>query len=350
MTMNPNIHTRTFTVTALGAALLLATPAFCGAEEFEDPGDHRLIPRVSGSEVLTYQVSDLDQVTLPLGRYVRGEGWEDSIMVEGRHSAYSYILRDPEVTTLLVERAYREALEENGFEILWSSSDSSELGRRFRTQDLFSRPRMGGDLRRANRDADRHPRYLAVGHEEEGVYASLFMYQNREFEPVVILDVVEEDEVELEVEMVPANPEAAHDADLRRLAETPEQLSVGDMEAGLVRDGRVAVRDILFEFDSAKIVTASEAALSTIGELMRESRDLELLVVGHTDAVGAFQYNLELSMARAQAVTNWLQEEYDIPATRLQAAGAGMMAPVATNRTDEGRAQNRRVELVEITQ
>ena len=350
MTMNTLTHKQTHTIKALGTALLLANTIPTGAEEFEDPGDHPFIPRISGSEMITYQTSELVQITLPLGAHSRSDGWEDSVDLEGRHSAYTYILRDPEATTLMVKRAYRQALENNGFEILWSGSGRDELGRAFRTQEIFNRPRADGDTRRANRAADRELRYLAVKHEDEGVHASLLMYQNRDLKPIVVLDVVEDHEAELEVELVPANPEAAHEADLRRLAENPDRLSTTDMEARLMRDGRVAVRDILFEFDSDDIVPASADALSTIGALMEESPGLKLLVVGHTDAVGDFQYNLELSMARALSVTNWLQEEHEIPSSRLQAAGAGMMAPAATNRTDEGRAQNRRVELVEITQ
>ena len=350
MTMKiPHTHKHTHTIKAFGSALLLAAAVPSLADEFEDPGDHPLIPRISGSEMITCQTSELVQITLPLGRHSRGDGWEDSVDLEGRHSAYTYILRDPEATTLMVKRAYRQALENNGFEILWFGSGRDELGRAFRTQEIFSRPRADGDTRRANRAADREPRYLAVKHEDEGVHAAIFMYQNRNLEPVVTLDVVEEHEVELEVELVPANPEAAYEEDLRRLTENPERLSAGDMEARLMRDGRVAVRDILFEFDSDDLVPASAEAISTIGALMEESPGLKLLVVGHTDAVGDFQYNLELSMARALSVTNWLQEEHGIPSSRLQAAGAGMMAPAATNRTDEGRARNRRVELVEIT-
>lgn len=329
--------------------MLLAATIPSIADEFEDPGDHPLIPRISGSEMISYQARELAQVTLPLGRHSGSDGFEDSVSLEGRHSSYTYILREPEATTLMVKRAYQQALEDNGFEILWSGSDREELGRRFRTHDIFDRPRMGRQTRTAGR-SDREVRYLAVNHEDEGVHASLMMYQNRDFEPVVFLDVMEEHQAELEIELVPANPEAAHDADLRRLAENPEQLSTEDMETSLMRDGRVAVRDILFGFDSDDIVSESEAALSTIGSLMEEKSDLKLLVVGHTDSVGDFQYNLQLSMERATAVTEWMQDEYDISASRLQAAGAGMMAPATTNRTDEGRARNRRVELVEITQ
>lgn len=74
---------------------------------------------------------------------------------------------------------------------------------------------------------------------------------------------------------------------------------------------------------------------------------LKLLVVGHTDSVGQIDANMKLSDARAKAVVQALINNYGIAAGRLIARGAGPIAPVATNRSDEGRAKNRRVELVE---
>lgn len=71
-------------------------------------------------------------------------------------------------------------------------------------------------------------------------------------------------------------------------------------------------------------------------------------MVGHTDDVGDFDYNLGLSMSRATAVLRYLSTEHGIAAACLRAAGAGMMSPLASNRSEEGRARNRRVELVEM--
>ncbi len=81
---------------------------------------------------------------------------------------------------------------------------------------------------------------------------------------------------------------------------------------------------------------------------MHSRPDLGLLVVGHADDVGDFDYNLGLSMQRATAVMEYLSREHGIDVSRLRLAGAGMMAPVTSNRTESGRAKNRRVELVEV--
>lgn len=73
---------------------------------------------------------------------------------------------------------------------------------------------------------------------------------------------------------------------------------------------------------------------------------LKLHVVGHTDNVGDLDYNLKLSKARAEAVVNELVSKHKIAADRLKAHGVGPLSPVSSNDSEEGRALNRRVELV----
>jgi OOP family OmpA-OmpF porin len=92
----------------------------------------------------------------------------------------------------------------------------------------------------------------------------------------------------------------------------------------------------------------SEPTLKEIAALLKNQPNLAVLVVGHTDNQGSYEHNLNLSNRRAQAVKNALQQRYGIDTKRMTAAGAGMMAPVASNATEEGRAKNRRVTLVRL--
>jgi flagellar motor protein MotB len=73
-----------------------------------------------------------------------------------------------------------------------------------------------------------------------------------------------------------------------------------------------------------------------------------LFVVGHTDTIGDPAMNLKLSQARAQSVVSALTTKHGIPASRLFSFGAGPYAPIASNKDEEGRAKNRRVELVDM--
>lgn len=111
--------------------------------------------------------------------------------------------------------------------------------------------------------------------------------------------------------------------------------------------GHAAVYGILFDTDSAAIKPESAAAIGEIAKLLQADPGLKIYVVGHTDNSGSVDHNLQLSLARAQSVKQALVKEHGIAADRLKAFGCGPYAPVASNGTEEGRAQNRRVELVQ---
>jgi OOP family OmpA-OmpF porin len=114
----------------------------------------------------------------------------------------------------------------------------------------------------------------------------------------------------------------------------------------LKESGSVALHNILFDTGKATIRTESVAALAPIGEVLKNDSTLMLEIVGHTDNVGAAAANLKLSRDRAAAVKTYLVQTFGIEEARLTPAGFGDTKPVASNQTDEGRAKNRRVELI----
>lgn len=117
---------------------------------------------------------------------------------------------------------------------------------------------------------------------------------------------------------------------------------------GLAADGHLALYGIQFDFGKATLKPESTPVLAEVAALLAKSPALKLHVVGHTDNVGDFDANLSLSRARATAVVDALVKQHGIAAGRLRAHGVSSVAPVSTNRGDAGRAQNRRVELVEM--
>jgi OOP family OmpA-OmpF porin len=130
-----------------------------------------------------------------------------------------------------------------------------------------------------------------------------------------------------------------------------EQEVVADPEAmadDIKRTGHVAIYGIYFDFDSYVIKPESEPTLKVISELLKKNTSLKVYVVGHTDMTGKFEYNMELSSKRAEAVLKTLVNKYGILASRLKAKGVGPLCPVSTNKTEDGRKLNRRVELVEM--
>jgi outer membrane protein OmpA-like peptidoglycan-associated protein len=118
------------------------------------------------------------------------------------------------------------------------------------------------------------------------------------------------------------------------------------IERALLEGRRVDVYDIFFDFNSDRIRQLSEPTLAEIAGVLQRHPDWTLAIEGHTDSVASDTYNLELSQRRAAAVKAALTERYRIDAARLTTAGFGESRPRDRNDTLEGRARNRRVELV----
>jgi OmpA-OmpF porin, OOP family len=110
--------------------------------------------------------------------------------------------------------------------------------------------------------------------------------------------------------------------------------------------GHVAVYGIFFDSGKTEIKPESDLAIEQISRLLLSNGSLNLYVVGHTDNVGTVESNMKLSKDRADAVVNALITKYGIPAVRLKSYGVASLSPVASNDNEEGRAKNRRVELV----
>jgi len=118
------------------------------------------------------------------------------------------------------------------------------------------------------------------------------------------------------------------------------------MSEGINTTGHVAIYGIYFDFNKADVKPESEPALKEITKLLQQDAKLKLYVVGHTDNVGGLDYNMKLSQQRAEAVVKELVSKYKIAPGRLKAGGVGPLAPVTSNDTEDGKAKNRRVELV----
>jgi len=116
----------------------------------------------------------------------------------------------------------------------------------------------------------------------------------------------------------------------------------------LSKSGHIALYGIHFETAKATILPDSESVLAEVAKMLQQNPDVKVSVEGHTDNVGSAAANQTLSEKRAQAVVAWLSS-HGIEGSRLQAKGWGASKPVEDNATEEGRAKNRRVELVRIS-
>ncbi len=289
------------------APLLLAPPA--QAQDARGSSDHPVLSRYPGSRIQSYSQVEFDEYPLALG--VENHAPSNVQPIEGKVTKIGYV-NPAGRSALEIYRNYEDALHRSGFETLWSCA-ADACGRTMNWNALNGLSASGGP---------RDIRYLVVRGAVDDRPVTIAMAVNT---TGTTLHVVESQ---------------AMDSGL-------VTASAAVLAQGIERDGHISVYDIHFDTGQARIKPESKPALDEVAQLLRNRPDLELLVVGHTDSTGSFELNMKLSGERAAAVVDALTGAYGIAAARLSAHGAGPLAPVASNRSDDGRAENRRVDLVE---
>jgi OOP family OmpA-OmpF porin len=328
-----------FVVSLILFALLVFAPSSLEAQPTEDvegAEDHPLISRYEGSVILGYEQTDYDRQLLPAG-LEEGE-MSDTVVVEGAVTRILYAAPEG-LSSLQVHRNYQMALRDAGAEMVFECLDEcasiqewvyDDKDRFFNTDPSW----LASEALTPHRTTDQ--RYFLVrlpaadGDVLVSVYTALHAPPSghEEFynQPITILQIVEE-------KPMPTGKVEAN-------------LSAGAMVEDLNEAGTARLYGIHFATDEATIEPESESTLEEIAVLLNEHADLTLAVVGHTDHRGSMDHNMALSRRRAEAVVDYLASEHGIAQSRLDAHGVGPLAPVATNETADGRARNRRVELV----
>lgn len=279
--------------------------------------DHPLVPRYADSRIVRREAEDFTDYSLRTGKS-RSSG---SLVVEGRLTRITY--QGPQDRSVLeVFRNYEAQLKQDGFRVVYTCAREQCGDIR---KDIESGPRYmllwgGGDHR-----------YLAAKRTrpEGDVHVSLYATRNEGGGPargraMVQLDVIEARPMEQRMVVIDAQA----------------------MRDSLASDGRVTLYGIGFDSDKDTLRSASTAQIAQIAGLLAQDRQLSVRVVGHTDATGAASHNQQLSRRRADRIVDALADEHGIVRSRMEAVGVGSAAPIASNDSEEGRALNRRVEIV----
>jgi len=331
----------------LALLALFATAAPAAAQVLSDvPGgrDHPAIKRYQGSVLLAIEEKAFDEQLLALGPYLTGpdgkDAFTDSRTVEGKRSRRLYMAPDGR-SSLEVFRNYEKALAEAGFTTLFSCAKEA-CGRDgrlgyvlFGSKPLPAKTAKDAGLLVNDAFTGSSEERLLVAEKADGprrtfvqlLVAKSFGFEargRREAGPAVLLEVVEIGAMEERMVTVDATA----------------------MAKGIAETGSVALYGIHFDTDKAVVKPESAETIAEIAKLLKADPKLGLYVVGHTDDQGSLDYNLGLSRRRAQAVVEELVKKHGIAANRLTPAGVAMLAPKAPNDGEEGRAKNRRVELV----
>jgi outer membrane protein OmpA-like peptidoglycan-associated protein len=266
-------------------SLCLLLPALAAAQE-DEPGskDHPLVPRMAGFHIAGYEFLEFGSHTFPLPN-------DQEQSVEGKSWRIVYYLKEgvKAPSPLEIARNYRNAFTAKGAQVRVADSTGNLT--------VIVLKQNGGELW-FQCDAP-------GGGTEYGIY------------------IVEKAGMNQQVELTAAAIAAALDS-----------------------AGSLTLRNILFDTAKATLKPESFKELGLVIEVMKANAALKLEVQGHTDNVGQAAANRTLSQQRAEAVRDYLIKSGGIAADRLTAVGYGDTKPAGPNTTEDGRAQNRRVEIV----
>jgi outer membrane protein OmpA-like peptidoglycan-associated protein len=273
-----------FAVLLLAIVVVATLPCSAGAQDVEGAKDHPLFNRLPNYHIDSYQESEFDSYDA----FVDSDGSYKT--VEGRYTYINYYFDEGTqyLSEAAIKRNYSEAFKKIGGVVHYEDGEN-----------VYMSLDKGGKVT-----------WVRVQAWNGGQGVALYIVEEAPMEQYIVADA---------------------DALAR--------------EIGLA--GKAAVHGIFFDTDQAVVKPESGPALAEVVKLLVANPSMKVFVVGHTDTVGQFDHNMDLSRRRAAAVVEVLVSQHGVDRGRLTPHGVGPLAPAASNRTDDGRATNRRVELVE---
>jgi outer membrane protein OmpA-like peptidoglycan-associated protein len=304
--------------------------------------DHPLLKRFGGSEIVGYEVKRFDEFELQTSTFKRynletkrREFVNPPLKLEGARTHLWYESTGDTGATELI-RNYQNELKSKGFQILYDS----KLDPNATMWSNFLAPFAEMNIK-TNRSY-----YIFYAADQKGIRVTSAKLERPEGDVYVYLTAIEWPKDDGTYKAKRGAYVAMDIIEVQAMNQNMVLVSADEMSKAISASGRVALYGILFDSNKAEIKPESKPALEEIAKLLKKEPNLKLHVVGHTDNVGGFEFNLNLSKRRADAVVTALTKEYGIAFVRLTANGVAYLAPIAVNTTEEGRAKNRRVELV----
>ncbi len=279
---------------------------------------------VANAVVTRVQTSPASSVRLP------DQPWSAGSLppqVEGAIRRRALRLSDGSRTSLQLLEPLRDQLMDLGYEEIFGCANAACGGFDFRFQlDLLGEPEMHVDLgdfryflaRTDHRDGAPHMVSIVTSRSSDAGFVHI----------TEVFDAAPVDQI------TTTQPVAS---------EPPQDL---DLISTLKSDGRAVLEDLDFDSGADTLNGGTYPSLKSLAAWLAQEPTARIVLVGHTDAVGSLEANTGLSQRRAGAVVNRLTSDFGVNPEQLQAAGAGYLAPRASNLTGEGRAQNRRVEVI----
>jgi outer membrane protein OmpA-like peptidoglycan-associated protein len=332
------LHSSMRIFSLISAVCIFSSIAFLSsaAQDVPDSKDPAGMKRYEGSALIGYRAPKFDEFLLPLGppTNIDPVAYEKSQPIQGQVSYYAYLAPVGRTPAELL-RNYKDEFQRLGLQVIYEK----KAGEHGWFGPTFDKIATDTDLSQilAYDEADER---LLVGKSRDAK-PSYYMVFATAYKDGVIPE-------RLEGRIAKAQALAA------LVVVTPDTLekkmtfvNADDMKQSLHDSGKVALYGLYFDTDKDVVKPESQPTMEEIAKLLKSEPALRLHVVGHTDNQGKSDYNLDLSKRRAASVARELTSKYGVTANRMDSFGCGLYAPVASNESDEGRAKNRRVELVQ---
>ncbi len=303
----------------LGMVVMMSPMGILAQQDAEGTSDIPYISRFKGSWILWQQVKNFDRYYILTVK----DNKIDKYQVEGKILRTQYGTTE-EHSVFEIFKSYEQALKAAGYEILLTL-DEKNCG--VNLQELLYNGEFSG-LNALPREATKPD------------------YQN-EFTYFVAKNDIDDRDVYI-VGFIVAWGKPLITIDVIEVQSMQEDLVTAKLLGERIgKKGHIALKGIYFETGKAVLSKRSAAALKNISTYLNSHRDKKFFIVGHTDNTGDFELNMALSKERAKAVIKELVSNYGVDPGQLKAYGVANLSPVSTNLNEEGRARNRRVEIVE---
>ena len=300
--------------------------------DVEGSKDYPTISRFEGAIIRFYKETKWGTYKLPVSD--KGTmSWNKPMSLEGKVTRIQYAVskdNNPE----FVLHNYKSEFEKSGYDIMIAIANE-QLGFNDRPHTWHDKYYKSGGYYQGLNNAkfgigiwfptwnNNHSFLVARGHEAgKDIYAIVYTIVCKTI-TLITQDVIEVEAVETGL------------------------VSVDNISTDITKKGHIAIYGIHFETGKSVLKPESTDALKTIADYINANTNKKFYIVGHTDNVGDFESNMTLSEERANSVITELTTKYSVNAEQLKAYGVASLSPVYNNITEEGRAKNRRVEIVE---
>lgn len=312
--------------------------AWDGTRDLEGSQDIPGLPRFEGTIISGYRLERFNQAYFPLGKWIPDKGWEKTVKKMGRRTRIIYIA-PKDRSSLEIILNYKQMLKEMGYETMLECSGFQECGEK--VGDFYRSNKYGDQL------TDHQLQACAFSSvKEPQIFAGKAMVEGKE-SYVFIFAAYQN------------NYSAYARGAKNRVAVFVQEVRTEPMENKMVTiqaekldnlikaRGRVAIYGIYFDRDKAVVKPESRPQIEEMANFLKQRPNLGVYIVGHTDSQGTEAHNMDLSQRRSQSVVAMLTDDFGIAADRLYPRGVASLAPVTSNNSEQGRAKNRRVEMVQ---